>query len=231
MNLSEMLRRPTALVVVDLQNDYCHPEGSFAKRGANLVPGFPEQVCSRLQALLTAARVRDTPTFFIRTEHGPWSNAPSWLERLRGTRSATELPVCAEGGWGAEFFGVLPCARDRIVVKHRYSAFVDTPLPLYLRSAGVETLLITGVATNVCVESTARDAFMRDYRVVTVSDCCAANSIEEHEAALGNLGRYFGLVSDSAAIISAWSGRVDAQSPLATESAEPSTIRSSDGSI
>ncbi len=194
MTLNEILARKTALVVIDMQNDYCHPQGSFGKRGTQLVPDVSVTV-RNLQRLAARARESGIPVFFVRTEHGPWSDSPSWLGRLRGIPGVDELPVCAEASWGAEFFGVQPQAADRVVLKHRYSAFVDTPLHLYLRAAGVETIVVGGVVTNVCVESTVRDAFMRDYHVVTVSDCCSATSGEEHDAALFNLNRYFGIVS------------------------------------
>ena len=73
-----------------------------------------------------------------------------------------------------------------------------------LRSTGIKSLILTGVATNVCVESTARDGFMKDYYIVMVSDCTAAESTAEHEAALHNIRNYFGAVASSDKIMAAW---------------------------
>jgi ureidoacrylate peracid hydrolase len=89
-------------------------------------------------------------------------------------------------------------------MKHRYSAFVGTDLEIMLHSRERRSVLATGVSTNVCVESTARDAAMRDYHVVMVDDCCGAMTKPEHEAALHNARNYFGRVLDSTTIIANW---------------------------
>jgi ureidoacrylate peracid hydrolase len=106
------------------------------------------------------------------------------------------IPICEPDTPGSEFYGVEPCAGDHIVTKHRYSGFVGTDLDMVLRSKGIETLLFTGVATNVCVETTARDAFNLNYHVVFVEDCCGAFSPEEHASTLTNISKY-GIVTDS----------------------------------
>jgi ureidoacrylate peracid hydrolase len=90
------------------------------------------------------------------------------------------------------------------VVKHRYSGFVNTRLDSVLRTLRAQTLIMTGVSTNVCVESTARHGYMLDYRIAFVGDCCAAYSPEEHDAALFTIGRYFGTVTNANAVIDAW---------------------------
>jgi ureidoacrylate peracid hydrolase len=92
-----------------------------------------------------------------------------------------------------------------VVVKHRYSGFVGTELEVILNAIERRSVLVTGVSTNVCVESTIRDACMRDYHAVLVEDCCAAMSKPEHDASLNNVGRYFGRVLDSQTIASHWS--------------------------
>ncbi|MEX0730757.1 MAG: isochorismatase family cysteine hydrolase [Aquisalimonadaceae bacterium] len=203
MSLSSLLSQPSALLVVDMQNDFCHPQGGFAKRGVQLSPPVNELV-DNLDQLIAGARAWQVPIFFIRMENGVWTDSPSWRQRVKVGPSAQELPTCAEGSWGAEFHGVAPTSDDRLIVKHRYSAFVDTELDLCLRALEVRTLVVAGVVTNVCVESTARDAFMKDYFVVTAADCCAANSQQEHDAALFTLDRYFGSVASSEDILRNW---------------------------
>lgn len=192
----------TALVVVDVQNDFCHEDGSIAARGMDVAP--IHAMVPRLEGLIQAAHAGNVPVIFIRTEHGLWTDAPAWQERLASRTSAARRPICREGTWGAEFYRLQPSPGDRVVVKHRYSAFLGTDLDLILRSRGIETVLCTGVTTNVCVESTARHGFMLNYRVVMVSDCCAAPTEEEHRSALWNIGTYFGTVHGSEEIMAAW---------------------------
>ena len=89
----------------------------------------------------------------------------------------------------------------KICTKHRYSAFVGTDLELILKSQGVEYILVTGVATNVCVESTARDGYHRDYNVILIEDCCGAYDQQEHAATLNNISKFFGTVTTSKTLI------------------------------
>ena len=93
---------------------------------------------------------------------------------------------------------------DVVVAKHRYSAFHNTDLDLVLRSHGIRTVALTGVLANVCVKTTAREAFVRDYYTVVVGDCCAAYSQAEHEAALKIIDRFFGEITQLDAICSLW---------------------------
>ena len=99
--------------------------------------------------------------------------------------------VCREGTWGAEFHRCLPAAGDVVVQKHRYSAFHGTELQHVLHALGRTTVALTGTSTNVCVESTARDACMLDYEVVVVDDATCADTEAEHAAALFNIRRLF----------------------------------------
>ncbi|RLF95507.1 cysteine hydrolase, partial [Thermococci archaeon] len=90
-----------------------------------------------------------------------------------------------EGEWGSQIVEELkPNPRDRIILKRRYSAFLYTDLDLYLRERGINTLYLSGVATNVCVLYTAADAFMRGYEVKVIEDCVASFSKEDHEFAI-----------------------------------------------
>jgi ureidoacrylate peracid hydrolase len=91
-----------------------------------------------------------------------------------------------------------------VVTKHRYSAFVGTDLEQVLRAIGARSVIMTGEATNVCVESTARDAYMRDFFVAFLSDCTASTSQEAHDATLYTMGKHFGQVLTSDDVIGAW---------------------------
>ena len=93
---------------------------------------------------------------------------------------------------------------ETIVTKHRYDAFYGTNLEVVLRSNKVQNLILTGVATNVCVESTMRSAYFRDFEVAVVEDCCAARNVSAHEATLENVRKHFGLVAAADDIEQIW---------------------------
>jgi ureidoacrylate peracid hydrolase len=188
-----------ALLVVDMQNDFVHEEGALAMNGGNVAP--TQAIVPALNALIAEARVSGTPVIFIRAAHSEWTTSEVGREKRLGRRFA----VCVEGTWGCDFYGVAPLAGDCIVTKHRYSAFINTNLDLILRAQGIETLIMTGTATNVCVESTARDGFMLDYYVVFLADCTGTGDPYLHEATLKNIGRAFGTVCSSRDVIQEWS--------------------------
>jgi ureidoacrylate peracid hydrolase len=129
-----------------------------------------------------------------------------WLEQAARRQGGgyTLSPVCQSGQRGAEYYGVRPEDTDIVVTKHRYDAFHGTDLDLILRSKGVRTVVLTGVSTHVCVETTARTAFVRDYYTVVVADGCAAYSVQEHEASLKVIDRFFAEVAVMDAIRPHW---------------------------
>jgi len=191
-----------ALLVVDMQNDFCHPDGSLGKRGRDMTFGL--QMTPRLVQLIEEARKAKVPVIFIRQTLSEATTSPSVREhRLKRMPSGAELPL-QEGSWGADYYEVAPQPRECVVTKHRYSAFVDTSLDLILRSQEIKSLIMTGVATNVCVESTARDGYMKDYYIVFVSDCTATFAMEDHEATLRNIDTYFGDVVTSSEVTDTW---------------------------
>ena len=180
-----------ALLIVDLQNDFCHPEGALATRGVRTdrMAGVADVYVRLAEEFRRAGRI----VLFARTEHGVWTDSPTWRRRIKDPGKGVDaVPVCATE-WGAAHFGIAPAESDRVVVKHRYSAFYGTDLEIVLRARGVTGLCVTGVLTNVCVESTVRDGFMRDYDMTVVPEGCTADA-DEHEMALRNIDTYFGSV-------------------------------------
>lgn len=188
----------TALIVVDVQNDFCHQEGIFSKQ-RKIPLGHVEQSVKNLCLLIEKCRQVKMPIVFVKTEHSAWTDSPSWLTRLEG--DGKSMRICRKDNWGSGFYRVKPQKSDFVVTKHRYSGFVGTDLDLILSSRGIKTLLVTGVATNVCVETTARDGFNRDYGIVLVEDCCGAFDQEEHNATVNNIKKYFGTVTTSKSIL------------------------------
>lgn len=194
--------RLAALLVVDVQNDFVSPNGSAGKRGEDV--GAALAMMPQLLSLITAARRVGLTIVYIRTTHSEWTDTPSWIYR---STQRSGLSTCREGSWGAEFYdGIVPQANERVVIKHRYSAFIHTDLNTVLKARGIQSVLVCGVATNVCVETTARDAYMFDYYVTVIDDCSAAYDAKLHLATLENIRRHFGLVASSAEIAETWKG-------------------------
>ncbi len=124
--------------------------------------------------------------------------------RERNARLNMELPRCLTGSWGAEFYQVRPLPGEPVIIKHRYSAMVGTPLLDLLGQRGIRSLLLAGVATDTCVESAGRDAYFRDYYVTLVEDCCGAASEDDHRLALKRFNRDYGQVVSSADLMAVW---------------------------
>jgi ureidoacrylate peracid hydrolase len=192
----------TAVVVIDVQNDFCHPQGISAGLGKDL-SGI-ERAVARLADFLPAARTAGVPVVFVRNLHSPNSDTPEWLARHA---SPGRAQTCQVGTWGAEFYGVAPLDGDIVVDKNRYNAFTRTRLEEVLDGLGRRSLLFCGVASNTCVETSLRDAVCRDYLATMVEDCCGAYSAEAHHRAVTSVSSGFGLVATSTDIVEEWSSR------------------------
>jgi ureidoacrylate peracid hydrolase len=189
-----------ALVVIDVQNDFVADGGFFARIGADV--GFIQQSVPPLERLIEAARAAGVLVVFVQAIYDPPDLSPAMRER--NARTGSTLPRCLTGSWGADFYRVRPQAGDAVIIKHRYSAMTDPALPTLLRERGIQSLLLTGVATDTCVESTARDAYFADWYVTLVADCCAAASRSDHEGVLPRFSRDYGLVTTAEAVMATW---------------------------
>ncbi len=187
--------------MIDVQNDFCHPRGAAGRRGKDLSQVPP--MIGHLSHFLDHARRVDLPIVFIRTQHGPWTDSDTWLGRNK-TPAEERILTCVEGTWGCDFYEVAPQEGERVVVKHRYSAMIGTDLDLILRARGIRTLLMAGIATNVCVESTTRDAYQMDYEIVLLADCCAEYRADQHAMTLRNVRSYFGDVVREEEVTATW---------------------------
>lgn len=193
--------KSTAVIVVDVQNDFCHSDSPLARIGMDVTAA--QEMVPRLLQLIDSARGAGATIVWVKMVSNDNTISPAALEHRQRTRPNAQM-ICVEGTWGTELYRVEPEPGEPIVVKRRYSAFVDTDLQLILRSKGIASLILTGVATNVCVESTARDAYMRDYYVTFVEDCSAAYDQAKHDATLRNMADHFGVVVTSDEIMEAW---------------------------
>lgn len=172
----------TALIVADMQRDIV---AHFA---------FDQGVVGRLATAVAGARKRGLPIIEVMVQRRadgkdavPAITDGAIQQARSGKASSLPADFLQEGAPGAEIVEELkPQPGDYVVVKRRVSAFYGTSLELFLRSAGIDTILIGGIATNMVVEGTCREARDRDFGCVVLSDCCSAPSQEAHEWALAN---------------------------------------------
>ena len=195
-------REETALVVVDMQNTFCHPDGAFARLGADVSP--LTGVVPAVADLVAAARAARVPVVVVkhvlRSDYRDGGIIFNELKRpLRGAGAIVG------GSWEAELVDELAVEPEDVVVeKRRFSAFFGTDLDVVLRSRGIASLVVCGVTTNICVESTARDAAQRDYRTFVVADATAEIDPAKHDHALTTLGYAFCSVVVAADVLQAW---------------------------
>ena len=204
----------TAVIVVDMQNDFGSEGGMFARAGIN-ISAIQAAVPPTAYVLDVARRV-GMPVIYLKMAFtGDLASAggPEAPNRLLHLRLGVGEPVTAPDGsdsrvlvadtWNTDILPELaPQPGDQIVVKHRFSGFFETELDALLKDLGISTLVFTGCTTSVCVESTLRDAFFRDYRCLVLADCTAepiGNDLprSNHDASLLLIQIMFGSVSDS----------------------------------
>jgi len=199
-----------ALIVVDMQNDFCAAGGMMDLEEADL--GAVQAMAERLPDVLDAARSAGVLVVFVRNVYSTERNvylSDVWLEQMLRRRgdSYTVREVCGADSWQGDFYGgIAPREGEPIVTKHRYGAFHNTDLEMILRVHGIRTVVLTGVATNACVETTAREAFVHDYYVVFAADGTACYSEEAHEATLRTIDKYFGVVVGLDEVVDVWRG-------------------------
>jgi ureidoacrylate peracid hydrolase len=190
----------TALVVIDLQHAFMNDAVGHA-----VVPAARD-IVSTVNRLAAAVRETGGGVFWIQMTHDDrcledWSVA---FELATPAMREKRIAALSEGTLGHKLWPELDLRpQDDIVKKYRYSAFMPgtSELPDRLRAQGFDTVLITGTVTNVCCESSARDANMTNFRAIMVSDGNAANTREEHDASLTAFYNVFGDVMDTDMII------------------------------
>lgn len=204
----------TALLVIDMQRDFCAPGGYADLAGLDVSRlRAPIPV---LQRLLAAARKLGLLVIHTREGHRADLSDLTESKRLRaanaGAAIGTQGPLgrlLVRGEYGHDLIDELqPLTGEPVVDKPGYSAFASTDLDLLLRNRGITALVVSGVTTEVCVSSTLRDAVERGYACTLISDACASPYPELHAAALAMVeveGGVFGRVCDSRQLLEEWS--------------------------
>ncbi len=203
-----------AILVIDMQNDFCHPDGWLAHIGVDVSPA--RTPIAPLQRLLPVLRSHAVPVFWVN-----WGNRPDLLNISAGLRHVYNptgegvgladplpkngAPVLTKDSWAAAVVDELEqLPQDIKVDKFRMSGFWDTPLDSILRNLGKTTLLFAGVNADQCVMTTLQDANFLGYDCILVSDCTATTSPEYcWLATLYNVKQCFGFVADSEALVDA----------------------------
>ncbi len=212
----------TALLVIDMQRDFCAPGGYAARAGLDVARlAAPIAAVGRL---LAAARRAGLLVLHTREGHRPdLSDCPP--EKLRRSAAAGAAigsagplgRLLVRGEVGHDFIdGLHPLPGEPVIDKPGYGAFHQTDLQQILANRGITTLLLCGVTTEVCVHSTLREAVDRGYRCITVGDACAASDPALHDAALAMIGvegGIFGHVAVTAEVLAALSGTDATENP------------------
>jgi len=214
----ELSPRSTAVIVVDMQHDFASTDGMFGRAGIPL-DGI-RAVVEPTRNVLDAARTAGVLVVYLTMQFNAdlsdlgSESAPNRTRHLAmGVGQPIDAPdgsssrVLVSGTWNTKIIEELaPQTNDIVVPKHRYSGFFETNLDALLRERGIETLVFTGCTTSVCVESTLRDAFYRDYRCLLLVDCCAEAIGSEpartnHDATLTVIEALFGWTAASTQFI------------------------------
>lgn len=207
ITLEEIVKiEDSALIIIDMQNDFCSTGGHYERCGRNIDP--IKGIVPNLTRLIANARMRGVLIIYI--QHTQLPNAvylsPAVIaHKLKRLGDESRLDYTLEGTWGHQIIdSIKPQQKELIVKKHRASAFVGTDLDLILRSLGKKTIIVTGVITEGCVESTARDGWLRDYYVVVVEDCIASNVPDLHDAQLKIMKYIYHSVIPSKELLKVW---------------------------
>jgi ureidoacrylate peracid hydrolase len=205
-----------ALLVVDMQNGFCHPDGSFPRIGRGLQDAM--DAVANAAVAVGQARRAGVPVVFTRHVYRP-GRPDEGAALIGNSPELAGVAGLAAGSWDAEVCAELGCGPDDLVVdKVRFDAFQWTSLEPLLRGLGVGALMICGVVTNICVETTARSAFMRDFPVTLLADCCAAKTRRLHDLSIEVLSSY------ELAEIATVTGGFDAGNPAGRRGRLPSPV-------
>ena len=184
------------LLVVDMQNGFVSKGGSYDQLGMNTEEY--RKIIPKTKELLDFCRANLIPVFFTEAIREP--SGIDLLTRVHRLLPVTreerlKVPICVRGTWDAKTIDeIKPADSDHVVIKRRDSAFQDTELRVWLQSEGINTLIICGVDTSICVETSLRDAFNIGYDVILISDATASGISKHYETTLERVRDYYGLV-------------------------------------
>lgn len=197
----------TAVVVIDMQNDFCADQGYIhATQGADMSGNKP--LAARIGKLVEAARAAGAMVIWVKAIYDHELLPAPMLSKM--LVKGEGRVCCASDSWGADFYEIGPEGDEQVVEKRCYSAFHNTQMDDILRRRGIRSLVMTGVATNVCVESTLREAFFHGYYIVMPPDCVGSANVALHDATIKSVEFIFGEVPGSDEVMAVWAGKAGA---------------------
>lgn len=188
------LGRP-ALLAVDLQNDFVHPDGKVGRGGNDMQP--LHDAVDGINRLIQAARASAVPVVYVRVTHSPAVDNAAYRARYALRGMSTDDLLCADGAWGAEFYPELepPIAGELVVTKHAYDGFSVDDLPAHLAALGVDTVIVTGVVTELCVMGTVAGGFEHGFHIVVPREGTGSVDPAAAEASLALVAAFYGTVT------------------------------------
>ena len=178
-----------ALLILDIQNDFCHEEGKFSKMGMSVKK--VQEMVPRLIEFIEIARKHNIPIFYSKQIESD-NVSPKNLKNQFG--SGRLKPVCAPDSWGSELYKLKPLPSEHVIEKHTYDFFSNEKLKQLLNKQDVDTLIITGVNTDICVDTTLRSAFTLGYNIIIPEDLVASINQDTHKQLLRIFHQFFGEV-------------------------------------
>jgi nicotinamidase-related amidase len=195
----------TAVLVVDVQNDFVADDGRVGRSGVDMQP--LQLAVKGINRLITAARQSSVPIFYIVVEHGYDVDLPPYQARYERRGMTPDDTICHTGTWGADLYaGLLAPEKGELrLVKHGYDAFQNPALESALHNSDIRTVIVTGVVTELCVRATVASAFERGFFALVPRECTASTEPEPERAALESMERWYGEVVALEELTRIWS--------------------------
>ncbi len=198
----------TALLIIDMQNDYVADAGKVGKLGMDVKK--IQDAVPTMNRLIEEARKAGVMVVWIRQTHSMRDSLPNYLAsnvaRKKSGPFKEEDFLVQEGSWGAEYFEkmISRLPGELEVIKHTYGGFTNTKLDTFLKAKGIQTIISIGCLTNVCVSSTAMQGWFQGYYSIISSDASSTNDTALHEATLKNHSIFFGYIPKTEEIVNIW---------------------------
>ncbi len=202
--LREFAPHETAVLVVDVQNDFVDDAGRVGREGADMRP--LQAATHHINRLIGAARGAGAHVFYVSVEHGGDVDLAPYQSRYERRGMTPVDTICQAGTWGAELYTELtpPSEADQRFVKHGYDAFQVADLQTELERLGIRAVVVAGVVTELCVRATATSAFERGFFPIVPRECTASTEPDRAREALENIERWYGEVVSLGEVLESW---------------------------
>ena len=198
----------TAVLVVDVQNDFVDDKGRASRDGGDMRP--LQQAVGEINRLIAAAREAGARVFYITVEHGSQVDNGPYQARYARRGMTPDDTICHTGTWGADLYTKLtpPASGETRLVKHGYDAFEISELAEELRGRGVRSVVVTGVVTELCVRATAMSAFEKGFFPIVPRETTASDEPAVADEALASIERWYGEITSVDEVLERWRSSV-----------------------